>query len=292
MMDLQETLIYGLTMGSAGCGAVMLYPTVRRAAHPLLHRATQFQQAKAEQASRQLDDIFVDVKPRWLQAAYGVAPVLAALVAFSATNSLLVAVGGAVLGALIPDLWLRQAKAERKRRFQSQLVDILFVLSSSLRAGFSLQQAFEQIEVEMDPPASQEFGLLMKGHRLGRTLEECLHGLQHRMTSYDLDLVVTAMLVSRETGGDVTTVLNQLVSTIRDRKKLADKVTTLTLQGRLQAYIMSALPLVFAFFVRTFNPRYFDPLFKDSHGQTIVLIAAGLWVVGMALLVRFSKVEI
>ena len=193
-MDLQEALIYGLTMGSAGCGAVMLYPAARRASSPLLNRDKQFQQAKAEQASRQLDDIFVDMKPRWLQAAYGVAPVLAGLLVFSMTDNLFLAVGGAVLGALIPDLWLRQTKARRKQKFQSQLVDVLFVLSSSLRAGFSLQQAFEQIEVEMDPPASQEFGLIMKANRLVRTLEECLRGLQQRMTNTDLDLVVTANL--------------------------------------------------------------------------------------------------
>ena len=291
-MDYQEVLIYGLTMGSAGCGAAVLYPTVTRAAQPLLNRVKQFQQVKAEQASKQLDDLFVDVKPRWLQAAYVVAPVMAGLLAFSITNNLLIASGGAVLGALVPDLWLRQTKAMRKRKFQSQLVDILFVLSSSLRAGFSLQQAFDQIEQEMDPPASQEFGLMMRAHKLGRTLEECLQGLQTRMPNDDLELVVTAILVSRETGGDVTTVLNQLVTTIRDRKKLADKVSTLTMQGRLQAYIMSVLPLVFAVFVRTFNPHYFDPLLNDAHGPLIIMIAAGLWIVGMTLLLWMCKVEI
>lgn len=133
---------------------------------------------------------------------------------------------------------------------------------------------------------------MVKAHRLGRTLEGALQGLNDRMPCQDLNLITTAVLVARETGGDITNVITQLVNTIRERKKLQDKVKTLTLQGRMQAYLMSLLPLAFAFFVRTFNPHYLDIMFNDPTGQTLLMLAGGLWVSGMILLVRWSKVDI
>ena len=132
---------------------------------------------------------------------------------------------------------------------------------------------------------------MMKAHRLGRTLEESLQGLNRRMPCEELNLITTAVLVARETGGDVTSIISQLITTIRERKKLNEKVTTLTLQGRLQAYIMSALPLVFAAFARTVNPRYFQLLFEDPTGHVVLMIAVGLWLVGMVLLMRMCRVD-
>ena len=289
---MSELAIYVLTMGSVGGLAAAVYPLATRVLTHSASRIEQFQQGKVDKAAKALDDIFVDVKPRWLAFAYGVGPVTAGLLAFVLTNSAPFALVGAVLGILLPDLWVRQTRAMRKRKFQAQLIDALLILSSSLRAGLSLAQAFEQLESEMSPPASQEFGLMMKAHRLGRTLEEALQRLNERMPSEELDLMTTALVVARETGGDVTGIISQLIATIRERKKLNDKVATLTLQGRLQAYIMSAVPLAFFFLVRTFSPQYFNLLLETEHGQTVLAIAGGLWLVGMFLLFRFSRVEV
>jgi len=199
--------------------------------------------------------------------------------------------GATVLGVFVPDAWVKYRHAVRQRKFKAQLVDALLILSSSLRAGLSLTQAFEQLEAEISPPASQEFGLMLKAHRVGRTLEEALQGLNARMPSEELQLMTTAVLVARETGGDVTEVINQLVTTIRDRQKLGDKVKTLTLQGKLQAYLLSALPVVFAVFVRTFNPKFFNVLLEDQTGRMVLGAACVLWVIGMVLLMRMSRVR-
>ena len=286
-------LIYLSAIGATGCAGVLLYPVVssmvwKRLANPLAH----YHQEKVEQAARALDELFMDVKPRWLTAAYWVSPLALSTVAFGVSRNVFVAVGGAILGLLLPDLWVRQSRARRKATFESQLVDVLFILSSSLRAGLSLTQAFEQVETEMPAPVSQEFGLMMKAHRLGRSLEDALQRLNERMPCDAMQLITTSVLVARETGGDVTRILDQLVMTIRERRKLHEKVTTLTLQGRLQAYIMSGLPVVFYLFVRTVNPGYFDMMLHESTGQMLLAVAGGLWVVGMFLLLRFSKVDI
>ncbi|MBI2495478.1 MAG: type II secretion system F family protein [Candidatus Omnitrophica bacterium] len=291
-MIYDELPIYGFTIGSAACAAVAGYPFVARVWSRLAGGIEQLQQVKVERTAKVLDELFVDVPPRWLKVAYGLGPLCAGLLAYLVLNRAGLALLGMVLGALVPDLLVRRVKAIRKRRFHDQLVDALFILSSGLRAGLSLTQAFEQLETEIGPPASQEFGLMMKAHRLGLTLEESLQRLNERMPSEEMTLITTAVLVARESGGDITHIITQLIATIRERKKLKDKVTTLTLQGRLQAYIMSGLPFLFAAFVRSSNPHYFDLLLRDATGQVILMAAAGLWVVGMVLLIKLSRVDI
>lgn len=291
-MAAYEGLIYLVTMGAGASAAVICYPLVSRVSMWWTARLSRYQQVKVERATRALDELFLDVKPRWLKIAYGVGPVLLGLTVYGVSQSLWMAVLGAALGAVLPDQWVRQSRLLRHHRFRGQLVEALFILSSSLRAGLSLTQAFEQLESEMPPPASQEFGLMMKAHKLGLPLEEALARLKIRMPSEELELVATAVLVARETGGDITNIIAQLITTIRERKKLLDKVSTLTLQGRLQAYVMSALPILFVMFVRSFNPDHFETLFQDPQGNLFVLLAAGLWLAGMILLIRFSRVEV
>ncbi len=290
-MAFQELVLYSCVMGSVGSAAIAAYPLAARLMGRTSDQVKRLQHVRVQQAAKDLDEIFLDVKPSWLKIAYGVGPVTLGLAAYVLTRQPLAGVAGAIVGLLIPDLWMRHAKASRKQKFQAQLVDGLFILSSSLRAGFSLPQAFEQLASEMAPPASQEFGLVIKAHRLGRTLEKALEGLNQRVRSEDLRLVTTALLLARETGGDVTRVIQQLITTIRDRKKLRDKVSTLTVQGRFQAYIMSALPVVFVMFVRSFNPEYFRMMLEEQVGQIALVAAAVLWVVGMILLAVMSKVD-
>ena len=279
------TVLAGIT------GAVALYPLVASLAARSKDKLELYRDVKVLQASKDLDDIFMEVSPRWLKLIYGVVPVTVGVVLLVLTHRLELALLGTVAGVVIPDMWLKQRKAIRQRRFRGQLVDALLILSSSLRAGLSMTQAFEQLVSEMSPPASQEFGLMLKAHRLGRTLEESLRGLNSRMASEELELLMTAVLVARETGGDVTQVISQLVTTIRERQKLRDKVNTLTVQGRMQAYILSLLPIGFAFFVRTINPNFFDILINDPQGRLIIAIAVGLWITGMVLLMRLAKVN-
>ena len=270
----------------------MAFPVLSGVWTGLATRIEQFQQGKVDTTRKVLDDLFLDIEPRWLKVAYGAAPLGMGLLVFLLTTHIVLALVGMGLGLLAPDLWVRASRVMRRRQFSAQLVDALFILSSSLRAGLSLPQAFEQLESEMVPPASQEFGLMMKGHRLGLTLEEALNRLNERMPSEELKLITTAVLVSRETGGDVTTIIHQLITTIRERKKLEEKVKTLTLQGKLQAYIMSALPILFLFAMHVMNAQYFDLLLNEPTGQTILFMACILWLVGMVLLMRLSKVDI
>ena len=290
--DVLEVVAYSSTAISAGSAGLLVYPLISRLWMRVMGHAQQYQQVRFEEASRVLDDVFIDVKPLWLKVAYGVGPIGCSLLAYILTNNWIITAGAAILGVVVPDIIVRQTRAMRHKKFQNQLVDTLLILSSSLKAGLSLTQAFETVEAEMSPPASQEFGLMMKAYRLGLSFEEAIQGLNRRMPSEELKLITLAILVGRETGGDVTKNIDQLISTIRQRKKLKEQVKTLTLQGKLQAFIMSALPAVFCVAVRSIQPDYFEILLHDPTGQMALAIAVLLWIVGMILLFKLSKVRV
>lgn len=291
-MSTAELAVYGFTMGAVGTVAVMSYPFLARASNQTATAVERYHQVRVGRAARELDDLYLEVRPLWLKIAYGVGPIVTGLLLFFLSQNVWIACGGAVAGIIIPDVYVRQARATRLRRFRGQLVDALMILSSSLRAGLSLTQAFEQLESEMTPPASQEFGLVMRAYRLGQPFEEALERLRKRNFCDEVNIITTALLVARETGGDATKIITQLVGTIREKKKLYDKVNTLTLQGKLQAYIMSGLPIAFVFFAKTFDATYFDVLVESDTGHTIIMAAVGLWLVGMVLLMKLSKIEI
>ena len=291
-MGVQELAIYGLAMGSGGCAALVAYPAVSRLWSGAAGRVEEYQRVKVTQATKALDDIFVEVKPWWLHMAYGLGPLGAGLIAFLLSNNLLLTVVCMGAGVLVPDFLVRASRAQRRAKFGAQLLDAVSILSSSIRAGLSLTQAFEELEREMPPPISQEIGLMLKAHRLGRPLEEALQKVGERMPSQDLNLLITSVLVARETGGDITVIFNRLMDTIRNRQKLHQKVTTLTLQGRLQAYIMSALPVLFLMFTRASSPQSLDVLLQEPMGQMALMLAGVLWVVGMVLLMKLSQVRL
>ena len=287
-----DLVLYGLVMGSAGVAGSVAFPAVQQLWARWTELSDQYRDAKAVKATKALDEIFVDVQTHRLKMAYGLAPLLLGGTVFVLLKNLWLTLLCAAAGAILPDLWVRYVKARRTIKFHSQLVDSLFIVSSSLKAGLSLIQALEVVQEEMTPPISQEFGLVVRAHRLGRSFEEALQTLNDRIPSDEVNLITTALLVGRETGGDVTEIIGQLITTIREKKKLTDKSRTLTLQGRMQAFIMSVLPIGFATLIKIFNPHYFDPLLQTGVGRMLIMIAVILWVCGVLVLRKFCKVEI
>ncbi len=152
-------------------------------------------------------------------------------------------------------------------------------------------QAIEVVVQEMPAPFNQEFGLVLRENKIGVPLEESLRHLHERLHFEELDLVINAILVSKETGGDLTKVLAKLSVTMRDNRKLKETIKTLTLQGKLQGIIMSALPFLFIAWVLTFNRNHFDIMLSSETGRVLLLVAAALQVVGMVLINKFSRID-
>lgn len=257
-------------------------------------KSAQYVRRKAGWAGEQLHFMFMDIPARKLLIAVGLSPLLGAAVGYLLMpQPLWMGAGaGVALGFLFPQVAIKVMGGQRQKRFQRQLVDGLMVLSSSLKAGLSMLQALEVLVEEMPPPISQEFGLVLKETKMGVSLNESLERLKRRMPSEDLVLIVTAIVVARETGGDVTEVFSKLIETIRERQKFKERIKTLTVIPRVQAIIMACLPIVFAFFAAQMSPGYFKPFFADDVGQMLIMGAAGTWFVSVALMWYFSRIKV
>ena len=153
-------------------------------------------------------------------------------------------------------------------------------------------QGFEVLVEEMPAPMSEEIGLVVRENKMGIPLEESLVRLNKKMNMEELGLIVNALLVSRETGGELTKVFSRLSVTIRDNRKLKDSIKTLTLQGRMQGAIMSFLPIVFVAWVLSTNKHHFDIMMNSDLGRMLLIAAVVLQIVGMILIKKFSTIKI
>jgi len=280
-----KLLIILLIFGSIGGLAYELIPL-------LLARYSQLQSKRMEKASKELHQMFIFTEKHRLLPMFTITPLALGTLGFIISHSLVGALVGAGLGLLLPRLWIKNVGRKRQNDFSKQLVDALMLLSSSLRAGMSLPQAFEVLTEEMPAPISDEFALVIKENKMGVTLEDCLAHLKQRVPLDDLELLTTAISISRETGGDLTEIFANLVLTIREKRKLDDRVKVLTVQGRLQGAIMGLLPIAFAIFIYFINPHNFDIMFSDKTGQMLLVWAVISEVIGVILIRKLSRVEI
>lgn len=259
---------------------------------PLLTKWLGDWQAKKEiQVAAQLDNLYHRQNPKEIMRLYFILPPVLGVCGYLFFNSGLTVIAGVVLGLFVPNLILRMRDAQRKMKFQSQLLDGIMLLSSSLKGGLSFLQALEVLAEEMPAPMGQEIGLVVREDKLGVPLEQGLKHLDQRMKLEDLTSVVNSVLVARETGGDLNKVLSRLSVTIRDNRKLKDNIRTLTLQGRMQGAIMSLLPFLFVFWVFSFNRHHFDVMFQSELGRMLLLAAVILQAVGMILIRKFSAIK-
>lgn len=197
-----------------------------------------------------------------------------------------------VVGWIIPRMWLRYAQKKKRRQFNNQLADALLVLANSLKAGFSLLQAMEMVSQEMSNPISGEFQLALKEMIYGTATETALIHLSERVGSDVLDLLVTAMLIQRQAGGNLAEVLLNIHETIQNRLRVQQEIKTLTAQGRMSGYIIAALPFGIAAGLSIINPNYLSILFANQIGM--VMLAGGLvsQFIGFIIIRKIVTIEV
>jgi tight adherence protein B len=199
---------------------------------------------------------------------------------------------GLVFGWLATAAYHRSRARRRADRFAAALPEALQLVIGSLRSGFSLMQAIEGMTREGDEQVATEFGRMLAETRLGMELEDALDRLARRTENPDLAWTVLAIRVQREVGGNLAEVLTTTVNTIRERELLRGHVRSLSAEGRLSAWILVALPIIAAGLMFTMRPDYVRPLFTDSRGILMLLVAISLLCVGGIWLTRAVRVEV
>lgn len=194
-------------------------------------------------------------------------------------------------GALIPFAALNAARNKRLSNFNAQICDALTIMANSLRSGFSFLQSMDMVRKELPDPVKKEFTRTLKEINLGTPTEEALENLAKRVNSEDLDLVITAVLIQRQVGGNLSEVLDNIAETIRDRIRIKREIRTLTAQGRISGLIIGLLPLILGGFMMVVKPSYIMQLFSSRAGLTMMMLAIMGEFTGMLIIKKIVDIK-
>lgn len=198
----------------------------------------------------------------------------------------------ALLLGMMPIFWLFMRRKRRLKQFAAQLPDALEMIARGLRAGQSLAFGFNMVANEMPLPISKEFGRVFEEQNLGVPLDETLRGMTDRIPNLDLKFFVTAVILQRQTGGDLAEILDKIGELIRDRFRIWGQVQALTGEGRLSGVILMALPVALFVAVYQLNPGYVMVLFKDPLGKQMLVIAVIMQIIGALVIKKIVNIKV
>lgn len=210
--------------------------------------------------------------------------------------ALLSALVGAVLLSFAPNIYLVIAARRRLSSFNNQLGDTINLLANSLRSGYSFLQSMELVSREAPAPMSTEFRRVVQEVGLGLSTEDALDNLMRRVPSDDLDLLITAVNIQMEVGGNLAQILETIGHTIRERVRIKGEIRVLTAQGRISAYVITGLPIALAIFITVVNPGYMAPMFSfgmpPEHWCCLPVASLIMIVIGYFTIMKIVNIEV
>jgi len=222
----------------------------------------------------------------------GISAFLAMAIAFIVTKKLYAGVLVAIVVVMAEWVYVLLKISRREAAFTNQLGDCLMMVANAMRAGFSFLQAMELISKEMEPPISDEFKHVMRDINLGASVERALDDMDKRVSSPDFSLVVTAVLIQQQVGGDLAHILDTISGTIQDRVRMRREVRTLTAQGRASGWVLAALPFALGAIISVTNPSYLEPLFKEPIGKIAIGGAVVMVIIGFIVIQRIVDIDV
>jgi tight adherence protein B len=196
------------------------------------------------------------------------------------------------IGAYLPRVYLKRRAAKRLKEFNTQLPDTITLLSNSLRAGSSFLQGIDLVKREAGGPMADEFDRVVREMNLGQNLETALNNLVRRVDSEDLELVVTAINIQSQVGGNLANVLDAIAFTIRERIRIKGEINTLTAQGRYSGYLVAFLPIGIMITLNFINPEFMQPLFTQLIGQMLLGLGAVMMVIGFIAIQKITNIKV
>lgn len=226
---------------------------------------------------------------------FGLSLLLAAaglLVPLFMGRGLLIGIGLAIVLGSLPTLYVLRAKAKRLAKIESQLPDAIDLMGRAMRAGHAFPNALNMVGDEMAAPIGPEFRILFDEINYGVTLEDALLNLLSRVPSTDLQYFVVALLIQRQTGGNLAELLDNISAIVRSRIKLMGHIRTLSAEGKLSAWILSLLPFATALMINIVNPGFMTVLWTDPVGLKMVYAAFFMIVFGIWWMTKIIKIRV
>jgi tight adherence protein B len=204
----------------------------------------------------------------------------------------LVAVLAAIVGFFIPRIYVSHKRKRRIKALEAQLGEAFSLISNALKSGYSFLQAFEAAARELPAPISAELFTTLREINVGSTVEDALESLNNRVKSYDLDLVLSGVLIQRKVGGNLAEILDNTSETMRERVRIKGEILTLTSQARLSGYLIGGLPIVVGTIMWFINPEYMGQLFNEPFGRELLVGAAFQELIGFLIIKQLLKIEV
>ena len=245
------------------------------------------------QTEERVESLYLGVSPQRLWVLSLLAAAAGALLLGVVSNFVLLLVAvGAVIGFMVPRFYLSNMEAQRRKKFDAQLLEAIPMLAGAMKAGMSLMQAMEQVTREMGPPIRQEFAHALQENRVGKPVIQALMDMRNRIHSEDLDITVNAISIAQETGGVLSDLLVKMGETIRTRNRVRSKILTLSAQGRLQGIIMIFIPWFLAAVLAMLDPGMMRPMFTTTTGQIMLVIIGVLELLGWLVIRRLVAIDV
>lgn len=247
---------------------------------------------KASQIEHKLIQAGIPLRGSEYYVIVGGAVLAGGILALALSGNLFLGLAGAILGYLMPGLIVTIKVDRRSKAFNDQLGDALVLVANSLRTGYSFLQSIEMVAREMPAPISVEFGRVLKEMNLGVATEDAMNNLAKRVNSDDLDMVITAVLIQRQVGGNLAEVLDNIAGTIRGRIKIKGEIKTLTAQGRISGLVVSLLPIGLGMVIYVINPEYITLLFVHPIGKMMLASAVVSQLLGIYFIKKIVNIEV
>lgn len=251
-----------------------------------------YEKRYVEDTEKSLDALYLSLTPQqivYLSLSCSLVVGFLGLIAFA---NAYYAVPLMIPAIFVPRIVIFFLQKRRNLQFSMQLVDALVMMGNSLKAGLSLQQALQLIPREMENPIRQEFRIVVQEMQLGVSEDDALLNLHGRMTTDDVDLFVTAVSISRDVGGNLTEVLDNIADTIRERFRVEGRIDALTAQGRMQGLVMCLLPIAAGVFINLSNPGWMRPLFTTAWGFAMIGLIIALEGMGAFFIHRIVSIDV
>ena len=270
--------------------------------HSMRDASEQYASVYMTETARELENLFLFIPPQRLMVIARLTAIGSfAVVALMTTdfNSPGGMIRGLFLGALaafgmlmLPRAVVRRLRQKRLLAFNTQLVDALVAMSNALRAGFSIQQAFESIVKEGKKPIGQEFSVFLQQMRIGVRFEDALRNLEERVGSEDLTLMVRAIEIARQTGGNLTETFDRIAETIRERTRIEGRIRALTAMGRLQGIVVGLIPIFLLVVLTLMDPKMMMSFYGSTTGVMLLCLMVLLEAIGFYVIKKIVNIRV
>ena len=211
------------------------------------------------------------------------------ILAFS--RDFMVTLGVFLIGLFLPPMFMHFKKVKRVELFEKQLVDGVAIICNCLRSGLTFQQALDSIANEMADPIAKEFGRVLREIKLGNSLEKAMLNMSARLGSKDFGLIVSAVLIQRQVGGNLSEILASIAATIKERYKIKNDIKVLTTTGRTSGLVIGCMPIIILLFFMLINPDYVRSFFDSTIGIVLIVTAAVLETIGFIIIRKMVNIK-